>query len=117
MSVASVAFSIPSPSRNSIGVGDFRIRAYGLMIALGVVLGVKLAQRHWRLVGGSEEEIALLAAWDVPVGIVGARRRSSRTSVPSKPSAHNRKRHFRLCASNRRPWVKRWPRSRSNSAS
>ena len=73
MSVASVAFSIPSPSRNSIGLGDFRIRAYGLMIALGVVLGVKLAQRRWLLVGGREEEIASLAAWAVPAGIVGAR--------------------------------------------
>lgn len=66
MSVASVVFSIPSPSRNSIGLGDFRIRAYGLMFALGVVVGVRLAQRRWRHVGGSDEAIASLAAWAVP---------------------------------------------------
>ena len=73
MSLASIAFAIPSPSRNSIGVGDFRIRAYGLMIGLGAVLAVKLAQRRWRQVGGRDDEIASIAAWAVPAGIVGAR--------------------------------------------
>ena len=73
MSLASVAFAIPSPSRNSIGVGDFRIRAYGLMIGLGAVLAVKLAQRRWRHVGGRDDEIASIAGWAVPAGVVGAR--------------------------------------------
>lgn len=73
MSVASIALSIPSPSRNSIGLGDFRIRAYGLMIVLGIVFAVKLAKRRWRHVGGHEDTIPALAAWAVPAGILGAR--------------------------------------------
>ena len=39
--------SLPSPSQSVIELGPLTIRAYGLMIALGVVAAVMVSQRRW----------------------------------------------------------------------
>jgi len=73
VSVAGLVASIPSPSSNAIEIGPLDLRAYGLMIALGVLAGVWLAQRRWADRGGDPEDIVAIAVWAVPAGLVGAR--------------------------------------------
>ncbi len=70
-----VAFlrAIPAPPGNSLHIARFQLRAYGLMIALGVVAAVAFAQRRWVARGGRREDITLLAMWAVPAGLIGAR--------------------------------------------
>ena len=65
--------SIPSPPGNSLRVGPVELRAYGLMIALGVVVAVLITQRRWRARGGNPDDITAIAVWAVPAGLVGAR--------------------------------------------
>ncbi|MEM9466055.1 MAG: prolipoprotein diacylglyceryl transferase [Actinomycetota bacterium] len=65
--------SIPSPSESVIELGPLTIRAYGLMIALGVVAAVWIAQRRWAARGGDPENISTIAMWAVPAGLIGAR--------------------------------------------
>jgi phosphatidylglycerol---prolipoprotein diacylglyceryl transferase len=68
-----ILLSIPSPGDNSIGVGPLELRAYGLTIAIGVVVAAGIARRRWAARGGSGDDIAALAVWAVPAGLVGAR--------------------------------------------
>ncbi|HEC11597.1 MAG TPA: prolipoprotein diacylglyceryl transferase [Acidimicrobiales bacterium] len=65
--------SIPSPSSNAIHIGPLQLRAYGVMIALGVLAAVWLTQRRWEQRGGEPDDIARLAMWTVPAGVIGAR--------------------------------------------
>lgn len=65
--------ALPSPSSAAVEVGPLTIRAYGVVIAVGVVLGVRIAQRRWEARGGDGADIASLALWAVPAGLVGAR--------------------------------------------
>lgn len=73
MSTLAVVASIPSPSSSSLSLGPLDLRAYGLMIALGVVAAVWLAGRRWAERGGDPDDIASIAMWAVPAGLVGAR--------------------------------------------
>lgn len=61
--------SIPSPSSNTIGP----LRAYGLMIGLGVLAAIELASRRWRDRGGDPNDMWTIAVWAVPAGLIGAR--------------------------------------------
>jgi prolipoprotein diacylglyceryl transferase len=73
MTLAALA-SIPSPSSNAIELGPLRLNAYGLMIALGVLAAVWLAGRRLEQKGvGTREDIAAIALWAVPAGVIGAR--------------------------------------------
>jgi prolipoprotein diacylglyceryl transferase len=65
--------SIPSPSSESIDIGPLSFRAYGLMIALGVMAAVWLSQKRWQAAGGDPDDISRLAMWAVPAGLIGAR--------------------------------------------
>ena len=65
--------SLPSPSHSVLELGPLTIRAYGVMIALGVVAAVWLAQRRWAARGGDPDDVATIAMWAVPAGLVGAR--------------------------------------------
>lgn len=68
-----VPASLPSPSSGTIELGPLNLTAYGLMIALGVVAAVWLAQRRWAARGGDPDDIVTIAMWAVPAGLVGAR--------------------------------------------
>jgi len=46
---------------------------YGLSIALGAGAAVSLARRRWMAAGGHEDDMAAVAMWAVPAGVVGAR--------------------------------------------
>jgi prolipoprotein diacylglyceryl transferase len=65
--------AIPSPSSNSITIGPLTLRAYGLLIALGVFAAVWLTDRRWRARGGEPGTISAIALWAVPGGLIGAR--------------------------------------------
>jgi len=65
--------SLPSPSQGSISLGGFELRAYGLMIACGVIVAVWCSQRRWTARGGSADDISTVAFWAVPAGLIGAR--------------------------------------------
>ncbi len=65
--------SIPSPSTNVIELGPLTLRAYGLMIALGVVAAVWLGQKRWEARGGNPDDVSSIAMWAVPAGLIGAR--------------------------------------------
>jgi len=68
-----ILLSIPSPSDNSIELGPFQLRAYGLAIALGVLAAVWIARRRWAARGGDPDDISRLAGWSVLAGLIGAR--------------------------------------------
>ncbi len=65
--------SIPSPSESVIELGPLTLRAYGVMIAFGVVAAVLLSQRRWAARGGNPDDISTIALWAVPAGLLGAR--------------------------------------------
>jgi prolipoprotein diacylglyceryl transferase len=60
--------SIPSP-----GEWGRNLHLYGIMIALGVILGLELARRRWASRGGDPEDMYAIALWAVPAGLIGAR--------------------------------------------
>ena len=63
--------AIPAPPGNAIHVGPLQLRAYGLMIAVGVLAAVALARHRWVARGGNGDDITALAVWAVPAGLVG----------------------------------------------
>ena len=63
--------SIPSPSSNTMPV--IGLHYYGVMIALGVLAAVMLARARWRAAGHDPDEIADIAVWAVPAGLIGTR--------------------------------------------
>ena len=65
--------SIPSPSSNGLSLGPLDLRAYGVMIALGVLAAVWLSRRRWEARGGDPDQISRIALWAVPAGLIGAR--------------------------------------------
>lgn len=65
--------SIPSPSQGVWHLGVFPIRAYALCIIAGIFAAIWLGQRRWSARGGKPGEIADLALWIVPIGIIGGR--------------------------------------------
>lgn len=72
--VASVLASIPSPSENGIEIGPLNLRAYGLLIAFGVIAGVRLIGKNFEAERiGTRDDAASLATWGVVAGVIGAR--------------------------------------------
>ena len=65
--------SIPSPSQGVWYLGPLPLRGYALAIILGIVAAIWIAERRWEARGGTRGEIADLAVWAVPFGLVGAR--------------------------------------------
>ncbi|CAM3507437.1 prolipoprotein diacylglyceryl transferase [Nocardioides dubius] len=67
------AWSIPSPSESIWHLGPLPIRGYALCIVVGVLVAIWIGERRWAARGGEKGQIADLAIWAVPFGIVGAR--------------------------------------------
>jgi prolipoprotein diacylglyceryl transferase len=64
---------LPSPSSGVLHIGPVALRAYGLLIALGVFAAVWWASRRWEARGGDPGDISAIALWAVPAGLIGAR--------------------------------------------
>ena len=74
MTIAALIATIPSPSSGSIHFGPLRLNAYGLMIAIGVIVAVRIAGRRAERIGiGNTEDISAIAMWAVPAGVLGGR--------------------------------------------
>jgi prolipoprotein diacylglyceryl transferase len=72
--LASDLASIPSPSSGSIKIGPLELRAYGLLIAVGVIAAVWLFGRMLEQKGiGTADDASSIGIWGVAGGIVGAR--------------------------------------------
>jgi prolipoprotein diacylglyceryl transferase len=65
--------SIPSPSSGDIEIGPLQLHAYGLMLAVGVLAAVKVAERRYARYGRDPGDIDSIAIWVIVAGIVGAR--------------------------------------------
>lgn len=67
--ISELSASIPSPGFNSIG--PFTL--YGLSIAIGAAMAAALASKRWVAMGGDEDDMAAVAMWGIPAGVIGAR--------------------------------------------
>lgn len=65
--------SIPSPEVGVWQLGPVPIRAYALLIVVGIIVAVWLGERRWVARGGRSGTVADVALWAVPFGIVGGR--------------------------------------------
>ncbi|MGI9030865.1 MAG: prolipoprotein diacylglyceryl transferase [Ilumatobacteraceae bacterium] len=69
-----VPADIPSPSSGTWTIGPLSLNAYGLMIALGVIVGVWLFGRRLEAKGiGTRDDANSIAIWGVLAGVIGAR--------------------------------------------
>lgn len=74
LATSAILSSIPSPSSGSLSIGPLRLNAYGLMIAIGVIVAVRIAGRRAEKFGvATMEDFSSIATWAVPAGIFGGR--------------------------------------------
>jgi prolipoprotein diacylglyceryl transferase len=72
-SAGPVLTAIPSPSQGVWYLGPVPLRAYALFILAGIAVAVWLTDQRWRARGGLPGQVADVALWAVPFGIVGGR--------------------------------------------
>jgi prolipoprotein diacylglyceryl transferase len=65
--------SIPSPADGTLDIGPLHLHVYGLLLALGVVIAVKLTMVRWGQRGGEPNDILDGALVVVVCGVLGAR--------------------------------------------
>ncbi|HVL03530.1 MAG TPA: prolipoprotein diacylglyceryl transferase [Acidimicrobiales bacterium] len=71
--IATFVASIPSPSSNKLEIGPLDLTFYGMLIALGALAAIALAQRRWSERGGDPELVQRIGVWSVAAGVLGAR--------------------------------------------
>lgn len=64
---------IPSPPSPGIELGPLDLRAYGVLIALGAYLALRMTVSRYGRLGGDEEVAERVALWTLAGGFVGAR--------------------------------------------
>ena len=67
-----VAF-IPSPEHGIVHIGPLPLHAYGLMLAIGVLVATKVAETRWTRQGRDAKDFASIVVPVVVAGIIGAR--------------------------------------------
>jgi prolipoprotein diacylglyceryl transferase len=66
--------SIPSPGSNALSIGGLQLRAYGLMIGLGVMVAIWLTGKRLVAAGiGTGDDATSLGMWGALGGVIGAR--------------------------------------------
>jgi prolipoprotein diacylglyceryl transferase len=73
VSATNLVGSIPSPSENVIHLGPVPLHMYGLMLAIGVLVAVRVAEVRWVRRGHPAKEFSDLVVWIVIAGVIGAR--------------------------------------------
>jgi prolipoprotein diacylglyceryl transferase len=63
----------PSPSRSLWHIGPIPVQAYAICVVLGIVVGLWVASRRYRRIGGRPGMILDIATLAIPAGLVGAR--------------------------------------------
>jgi prolipoprotein diacylglyceryl transferase len=71
--VSRLIASIPSPSNGTLELGPLPLHAYGLLLAIGVVVATVIAERRWVARGYDREQFAGIVVPVVVAGVVGAR--------------------------------------------
>jgi prolipoprotein diacylglyceryl transferase len=71
--VSGVLWSIPSPDHGVWYLGPVPLRGYAISIVLGILAAIWIGERRWVARGGRPNEVADVALWAVPFGVVGAR--------------------------------------------
>ena len=64
---------IPSPGENVLHLGPLPLHMYGLMLAIGVIVAAKVAEKRWVARGHAAKEFSDLVVWLVIGGVIGAR--------------------------------------------
>jgi prolipoprotein diacylglyceryl transferase len=64
---------IPSPPHGIVQIGPLPLHAYGLMLALGVLAAVKVAEVRWKRMGNDPKDVTTIAVPVVIAGVIGAR--------------------------------------------
>ena len=64
---------IPSPDQGVWYLGPFPVRAYALCIIVGAVVAIWLGEKRWVARGGKPGQVADIAIWAIPFGLVGGR--------------------------------------------
>lgn len=65
--------AIPSPSHGVWNLGPIPIRAYALIILVGIAVAIFLGEKRWVARGGTKEQVMDVAMWAVPFGVIGGR--------------------------------------------
>ncbi len=65
--------SIPSPSENVIHIGPVPLHMYGLMLAIGILVAIRVAEVRWVRRGHPAKELSDVVIWIVIAGVIGAR--------------------------------------------
>lgn len=71
--VPALVASIPSPANGELEIGPFSLHVYGLLLALGIVVGVKVMMARWGAKGGNPNDVLDGALVIVICGVIGAR--------------------------------------------
>jgi prolipoprotein diacylglyceryl transferase len=64
---------IPPPPFDGFSIGPLDVQVYGLLIAIGAYLALRLAVRRYEGYGGQPEVAERVALWSLGAGVVGAR--------------------------------------------
>ncbi len=67
-----VAF-IPSPKNGILHIGPLPLHAYGLMLAIGVLVAAKVAETRWIRTGRDAKDFSAIVVPTVIAGVIGAR--------------------------------------------
>jgi prolipoprotein diacylglyceryl transferase len=67
-----VAF-IPSPKHGIVHIGPIPLHAYGLMLAIGVLVAVRVAEKRWVRFGNDPKDFSGVVVPVVIAGVIGAR--------------------------------------------
>lgn len=65
--------SIPSPAHGVWHLGPIPIRGYAFSIIAGIIIAVWVGGRRWQAKGFRRDDVADVAMWAVPAGIIGGR--------------------------------------------
>jgi prolipoprotein diacylglyceryl transferase len=68
-----VLASLPSPSEGVFHLGPLPLRMYGIMIAIGVIAGLRLGEKETERLGGQARQFTSCATWGVVAGLIGSR--------------------------------------------
>jgi prolipoprotein diacylglyceryl transferase len=71
--ISALLGSIPSPDSGVLHLGPVPLHMYGLMIAIGVLVAVKVAEVRWVKRGHPAKQLSDLVVWIVIAGVIGAR--------------------------------------------
>ena len=68
-----IATSIPSPSHGVWHLGPVPLRAYAFLILIGIYAAVYVGDKRFVARGGKAGQVAEVAMWAVPFGVIGGR--------------------------------------------